>query len=313
MAAVVGLIYNARLRKRISRLEAWAHTPKFDAKWQEFSECDPSKLLVITDFDATVTAGDSEQCHDLMGCNRLISMGFRKECAPLLDWENNSAIDGVEWWDTMHGLMVKHGQPSRPMLPRIVSSAKIKLRPGARELLGQLAKLGVPVLIVSAGLSDVIEEFLRQQDLLSDNITVCSNRLNYGADSAPQSVSPEPPITSFTKANAYKMAAAFFRHHKERRMVLCLGDSVTDIDAAQEVPYDSILSVGFLNSKPATAMKKYADTFDAVVLGNDGSLEPLSMLLSSLVDRAAQRTRTLKQSKKRSESFSDLVAALKGA
>lgn len=60
-------------------------------------------------------------------------------------------------------------------------------------------------------------------------------------------------------------------------------------------------------------MKKYADTFDAVVLGNDGSLEPLSMLLSSLVDRAAQRTRTLKQSKKRSESFSDLVTALKGA
>ena len=57
----------------------------------------------------------------------------------------------------------------------------------------------VPVLIVSAGLSDVIEEFLRQHGALSENVVICSNRLNYDADVAPKSVSPDPPITSFTK------------------------------------------------------------------------------------------------------------------
>jgi hypothetical protein len=67
------------------------------------------------------------------------------------------------------------------------------------------------------------------------------------------------------------------------RYIICLGDSVTDIDAAQEVPYDEILSVGFMNSRPATAMTKYADTFDAVVLGNDGSLAPLAELVN-LID-----------------------------
>lgn len=100
-----------------------------------------------------------------------------------------------------------------------------------------------------AGLSDVIEEWLRLHDALTENVTVCSNRLNYGADSVPQSVSPERPITSFTKAAAYRMAGAFFRHHLDRRMILVLGDSVTDIDAAHEVPYDVSLSVGFLNSR----------------------------------------------------------------
>ena len=44
----------------------------------------------------------------------------------------------------------------------------------------------VPVLIVSAGLSYVIEEWLRLHDALTENVTVCSNRLNYGADSVPQ-------------------------------------------------------------------------------------------------------------------------------
>jgi len=120
-------------------------------------------------------------------------------------------------------------------------------------------------------------------------VTVCSNRLNYGADSVPASVSPKQPVTSFTKAAAYRTAGNFFRQHSARRMILVLGDSVTDIDAAQEVPYDEVLSVGFLNSRPATSMTKYADTFDAVVLGNGGSLTPLTELVELIEQNGKAR------------------------
>ena len=95
----------------------------------------------------------------------------------------------------------------------------------------------MPVLIVSAGLSDVIEEFLRQHGALSENVVICSNRLNYDADVAPKSVSPDPPITSFTKEYAYSSASAFFARHKERRGIIQLGDSLTDVDPAKKVPY----------------------------------------------------------------------------
>ena len=111
----------------------------------------------------------------------------------------NAAIDGVEWWDAAHALMIKHGTPPRAIIPRLVREAKMKPRPGALELLRRLEILNVPVLIVSAGLTDVIEEFLRQHGAFSENVTVCSNRLNYSADSTPKSTSPAPPITSFTK------------------------------------------------------------------------------------------------------------------
>ena len=104
----------------------------------------------------------------------------------------------------------------------------------------------VPVLIVSAGLSDVIEEFLRQHGALSENLAICSNRLNYDADAAPKSVSPDPPITSFTKEYAYSSASAFFARHKERRGIIQLGDSLTDVDPAKKVPY------GHLNSLTLT-------------------------------------------------------------
>jgi len=120
-------------------------------------------------------------------------------------------------------------------------------------------------------------------------------------------------VTSFTKAAAYRMAGAFFRHHLGRRMIMVLGDSVTDIDAAQEVPYDSSLSVGFLNSRPATSMTKYADTFDAVALGNGGSLNPLTELCDIIEqngklrqEELAKRSRALQKSR----SYSALMSTL---
>ena len=83
--------------------------------------------------------------------------------------------------------------------------------------------------------SDVIEEFLRQYGALSENVTICSNRLNYSADSAPKSVSPDPPITSFTKQYAYESASAFFKQHAKRRGILQMGDSLSDVDPARNV------------------------------------------------------------------------------
>ena len=209
------------------------------------------KLLVIADFDATITTGDSIQCHDMLGFSELMTPAFRREFAPLLDWATNPDVDGVAWWDKAHELMIKHGQPPRHLIPRMVRETRMEPRPGALKLLARLAVLQVPLLIVSAGLSDVIEEFLRQHDALTENITVCSNRLNYGAsartprmllpasrpqpatrcrvagaDSAPQSVAPSPPITSFTKDTAYRASSAFFRQHSRRSTLIVRDDAL---------------------------------------------------------------------------------------
>jgi len=239
-------------------------------------------LLVVTDFDATLTMGKSVQCHDLVGFCPLLAEGFRNEFAPLLDWQSNTAIDGVEWWDKAHELMVKYGQPPRHLIPRMVRESDMVARPGALKLLERFAALDVPVLIVSAGVSDVIEEFLRQHSAWTENVTICSNRLNYAADSAPQSVSPDPPITSFTKATAYRASSAFFKQHADRSSILMMGDSCSDIDPGQNIPSRHLISVGFLNDKPMMEAAKYAQTFDALVLGSEGSLGGVDELLDDI-------------------------------
>jgi HAD superfamily hydrolase (TIGR01544 family) len=279
-AAVAAAYFLYRQRRETT---TWVAGEGWLRKRPIFSFTKADDLLVITDFDATITTGDSDQCHDLCAISPHMSEDFRKEFAPLLDWSTNTDIDGVEWWDVAHGHMIKHGMPPRQMIPRIVREARMVPRPGALELLKRLQELDVPVLIVSAGLSDIIEEFLRQYGALSENVTVCSNRLNYAADSTPKSVSPSPPITSFTKGYAYSSASSFFEAHKARRQLIVLGDSITDTDASKNVPHDHCLSVGFLNSRPSGIA--HMETFDAVVMGNEGSLLPVAELIEEIAPR----------------------------
>jgi len=267
-------------KDRVRRRTAWTPMEGWNRKRPIYKFVSPEKLLVITDFDATLTTGDSDQCHDLVGFSKLLSKAFRDDFAPLLDWSTNTDIDGVEWWDRAHSYMVKHGMPPRQLIPRLVRESKMIPRPGALDMLKRLEDLGIPCLIVSAGLSDVIEEFLRQHGALSENITVCSNRLNYAGDSTPKSVSPTPPITSFTKEYAYSSASSFFAQHSARRNLVIMGDSITDVDPAVNVPHDHCLSIGFLNSRPDGV--PHAKAFDAIVMGNEGSLLPLADLLDEI-------------------------------
>ena len=46
-----------------------------------------------------------------------------------------------------------------------------------------------------------------------------------------------------------------------------LGDSLTDTDVTNEIPYDHVITVGFPNSRGLEAEAKYHDSFDALVLG----------------------------------------------
>lgn len=79
----------------------WVPSAPFhwERKRAGMAELSGKDIIVITDFDATITTGDSEQCHDLVGGSKLLPEAFRNEFAPLLDWTTNTNIDGVEWWD----------------------------------------------------------------------------------------------------------------------------------------------------------------------------------------------------------------------
>ena len=59
-----------------------------------------------------------------------------------------------------------------------------------------------------------------------------------------------------------------------------MGDSVTDVDACENVPSDFVLSIGFVNERPDAS--GHSQAFDAVVQGSQGSLLPVCEIVDEI-------------------------------
>jgi hypothetical protein len=149
--------------------------------------------------------------------------------------------------------------PRKEELLPLVTEAPVKLRPGAKLMLQRLARLGVPVLVVSAGCTELIEQFLEAQGALHANMHVSSNSLVWDEASGDVCrVLPEPPgehnsrstrwpaecasgslhrpwrcahaaVTSLNKELTHSRNADLFDRHRDRCNLLVLGDRCSDL------------------------------------------------------------------------------------
>lgn len=129
---------------------AWCglhHAPTFTAKRAALFGRSLSDLLVVTDFDLTLTCGTSLQCHDVLGTGRCMPAGARADFAELLDFSRPfpAHLEREAWWTRANEILLSHNAPLRHQLPHLVAEAGMALRPGALELLAKLAQLDVPV------------------------------------------------------------------------------------------------------------------------------------------------------------------------
>ncbi|XP_066902284.1 7-methylguanosine phosphate-specific 5'-nucleotidase isoform X2 [Halyomorpha halys] len=79
-----------------------------------------------------------------------------------------------EWWRLNEKLFI--GLPYEPeKIAQAVKDSGVKLRDHSEECFKILNEIGVPVLIFSAGLGDVVTAILKHYDILYDNMKVISN------------------------------------------------------------------------------------------------------------------------------------------
>eukprot|EP01043_Picozoa_sp_COSAG02_P031694 COSAG02_NODE_2081_length_9898_cov_45.797539_4_plen_533_part_00 len=136
--------------------------------------------------DVTVEAG--EECHDVIFHHANLGDGFKRAVAPLMlaadgDKEaqtpqdvaallNANASDDSEqlsfydweqyatwWWTTAHDAMIKHGL-TKPEIARAVGRARVAMRKGTKTLVQGCAETATPLVVVSAGITDVIDALM---------------------------------------------------------------------------------------------------------------------------------------------------------
>ena len=122
-------------------------------------------------------------------------------------------------------------------------------RDGTSELLNDLNEKGVPILVFSAGVGDVIDEALKISGLMKDNIKVISNYMEYDENDKMVRFSSQL-IHMFNKNESAVRHASYFQELSHRNNVILMGDSLGDLHMAHGVePPSTVLKIGYLNDK----------------------------------------------------------------
>lgn len=261
-------------------------------KRQHISESAKEELLVIADFDRTVTSFSRNgaitwSSVGVLERSGVMGLEYNQRMQALTDkyWpielnlklpysQRRKALD--DWWAAGHDLLIE-SQLTREQVVSAVESAmnagKITLRYGAEALFRRLHQLNIPLVIFSAGLRETIEVFLQRRGLLLDNMSIVANSMLFNKD--------DGKLAKFSNSQSIhplnKGAQAFddevSRIVAGRPNVVVLGDSLGDADMADGLEGTAtVLKHGFLNHKIGDQLNDYQSKFDELTL-NDGSFK----------------------------------------
>ena len=134
---------------------------------KKFCSEGPSKLCVISDFDRTITTGNSTSAHGVVEAFECLGLEFRATAEDLYQKYFAIEIDPyltVEeklphmrmWYKLNHENMINNAVLTKSHIYDQALSPAVEFREGSKSFLHRCESAKVPVLVFSAGLKDVI-------------------------------------------------------------------------------------------------------------------------------------------------------------
>lgn len=252
------------------------------------SQAKNEQLCVVSDWDRTLTKARTEDGQDatsysVIAHGAYLGEAYRVEMdrlyAQYRPIEISQTISHREkqkamhdWWMAALAMMQKY-ELTEDIIEDIAIRDFMRLRDGSIDLFKILADREIPLLILSAGIGNVISKFLNVRSLLTANVTVTANKLIFDTHGVVAGYC-EPVIHSFNKAG---------HASTPRGCVLLIGDTIEDAQMVNDAQANCIIRVGFLNDAIEENRAAYLCTYD-VVICDDESMAPVIELLRSSLD-----------------------------
>lgn len=280
--------------------------PVWDRKVQQVLAAGHEKVFFVLDFDRTVTkcfledGNKSLDCHDILASIPKITRDCRTTMEDMMEkyypieihptmTREEKIPHMVEWYTLVNALLAAQNLTRDDVASAVAGCRNFRLRSGITEVFGIAHRRNIPIIIVSAGLGNVIEEVVRQTIPKPcgttgepwPNVRVLSNTLQWDENGNHTGFS-DPLIHMYNKS--LQDAPAGLRSLiKGRHIGILCGDGTGDLTMAHGHETSEVLKVGFLNEKAEERLPKYIgpNCYDRVIL-NDGSFEPVLEVLRRL-------------------------------
>ena len=214
-----------------------------------------SDLVLLLDYDLTLSAPTASECHHMLRDAAAVPAGFRRDVQTLFDARDeahpdHAAIYGSpsddsrphRFWAHYNALLVRH-KITRRMIDEAVAEEKQRqgvrgrslLREGVGDLLALCDTAGIAAVLLSAGLEPVIRSaFVADGVPLPASCHVLTNRLLFdGASGGCIAVEPSDPPASREGKLTMLGGLSCLAH---RSLVLMVGDKPVDAFVARGLP-----------------------------------------------------------------------------
>ena len=258
----------------------------------KFKKDKKTSIHIVSDFDKTLTKAfiKGNKVHGsyaILRENKYLSEDYSNQAFKLYEKYHPYEIDQNlpdkekkvkmdQWWEEHLNLMIKSGI-NKDVFIDIAKKGFVHPRKGLREFTNLLKKNEIPLLIFSAGLGDIIKEFLIKKKCFTKNLKIIANFFKFEEDG---------------KVNGYISDIVHVFNKKEieheenfpnRNNIILLGDNLGDLGMVKGIEYEEIIKIAFLNEKIEEQKEEYTKNFDLIIL-NDGTLKEVNKILKEILN-----------------------------
>lgn len=248
---------------------------------------DVNNYIVVSDFDRTITSGISTNSWCVLDENESVCEEYKQEMEALQDHYHVIEIDPdvpddikhkemQDWWNKHLDLFIKYKFTEDLFHKTSSDKSVMELRKGFKEFLSFLKERNIPLVIISAGLTNVIKAFLIEHEIDLDNIYIISNEI-YFENGVAKGIAHEI-IHSMNKSEV-SLPKELQEELKTRRNVLLFGDNLKDIHMVDKENHDKILNIGFVNETNKKYTEDFFEIYD-IILDED---EDFNTVLENIV------------------------------
>lgn len=231
-------------------------------------------FYVITDFDRTLTTSTSFSSWNILSAIDTLPSTYDSEVKELYEiyrpYEIDEAIPFnkrnqfmIEWWMKHINLFIKYRLKEKDIIRLFKDGNLLNFRNGALEMLKSFDERNIPVIIMSAGLGNIIKLALKRYDSLFNNIFIISNFIKFDNGIA---VGMEDEIIHSLNKNENFIPRNVLEVLKNRSNAILIGDQINDINMINDK--DRALKIGFCEDKVEENKQYFDSLFDVVCTDN---------------------------------------------
>ena len=237
-------------------------------------------VCIVMDFDKTITDIKSQDSWD--ASSHMLGDNCKKEMKELYEYyapiELNYNMNFkqkeqsmTEWYTKCMNLYYKYGMTNEKM-EKSIESSNLIFRKGAKEFISKANAESIPIIILSAGIGNVIKKFLTDNNCYCNNIFIISNFIRFDEKGKMKPFNNHEIIHSLNKTMEGHLPKEVEEKVQNKKYKILVGDLCEDEKMVARKEWKDTLKIGILNTKIEENLKTYQSRFDIVLTEEDANL-----------------------------------------